>query len=534
MNSRLFLVNSAFIVGFVVTLSWREGSRPLNEPKPRLLIFIVAYFAERTIEKVVRRIPVTLLDTYDVEILIIDDSSQDETFAKGVGVAERADIPFKLTVLYNPANQGYGGNQKIGYHYAIENGFDFVALLHGDGQYAPEMLSTLTEPLRKGEVDAVFGSRMLVPKNALKGGMPLYKYFGNRILTSVQNRLLGTTLSEFHSGYRVYAVSALKDLPFDRNSNVFHFDTEIIIQLVIAGKRIKEIPIPTYYGDEICRVEGLKYASNVIKASLQAWFQRINLFYDRRFDCAPLEAGQRYPSKLNFESTHSRVIELVPNGAKVLDLGSGMGAVGAVLKGKKGCVVTGCDIERGALTAAFDRFFLADLNQGIPRMTGEHFDYILALDVIEHLVAPEDFLDQLRALAARAGAQVILTTANIGFILMRISLVLGRFEYGKRGILDLTHKRLFTFKTMRRAMRAAGFEIQRSEGVVVPIPFVFGDSALSKIMLKINRALVHLRPALFGFQILIIAKARPDLATLLAAAKTSADKKLIEVRSQTA
>ena len=243
---------------------------------------------------------------------------------------------------------------------------------------------------------------MLVPKNALKGGMPLYKYFGNRILTGVQNRLLGTKLSEFHSGYRVYAVSALKALPFDRNSNVFHFDTEIIIQLVIAGKRIKEIPIPTYYGDEICRVEGLKYAFHVIKASLQARFQKINLFYDRRFDCAPPEDGQRYPSKLDFESTHSRVIEIVPEGARVLDLGSGTGAVGAALK-EKGCVVTGCDIERGAFTGTFDKFFLADLNKGIPEMPDERFDYILALDVIEHLAAPEDFLDQLRALAARAG-----------------------------------------------------------------------------------------------------------------------------------
>jgi 2-polyprenyl-3-methyl-5-hydroxy-6-metoxy-1,4-benzoquinol methylase len=351
------------------------------------------------------------------------------------------------------------------------------------------------------------------------------------VLTSVQNRLLGTKFSEFHSGYRVYAVSAIKALPFDRNSNVFHFDTEIIIQLVIAGKRIKEIPIPTYYGHEICRVEGLKYAFNVVKASLQAWFQKTNLFYDRRFDCAPQQADRRYPSKLNFESTHSRVMELVRNEARVLDLGSGMGAVGAALKEKKGCVVTGCDIERGALTETFDRFFLADLNEGIPRMPGEHFDYILALDVIEHLVAPEDFLDELRALAARSGAHVILTTANIGFILMRISLLLGRFEYGKRGILDITHKRLFTFNTLRRAMSAAGFEIQRSEGVVVPVPFVLGDSALSKIVLKINHALVRLRPTLFGFQILIIAKPRPDLATLLAAAKTSAaEEKFIEMQ----
>jgi hypothetical protein len=134
----------------------------------------------------------------------------------------------------------------------------------------------------------------------------------------------------------------------------------------------------------------------------------------------------------------------------------------------------------------------------------------------------------LRALAARADAQVILTTANIGFIAMRISLLLGRFEYGKRGILDITHTRLFTFNTVRRAMRAAGFDIRRSEGVVVPIPFIFGVSTLSRIVLALNHALVRLRPTLFGFQILLVAKPGPTLATLLQAAKISADRKVIE------
>jgi 2-polyprenyl-3-methyl-5-hydroxy-6-metoxy-1,4-benzoquinol methylase len=344
----------------------------------------------------------------------------------------------------------------------------------------------------------------------------------------MQNRLLGTTLSEFHSGYRVYSVSALKGIPFDRNANVFHFDTEIIIQLVIAGKRIKEIPIPTYYGDEICRVDGLKYGFSVIKASLQARLQSIHLFYDRRFDCAPIEEGQRYPSKVEFDSTHSRVVDLVPIGARVLDLGSGMGAVGAALKDTKLCFVTGCDAERGALTWKFDHFFVADLNQGLPNVAGHSFDYILVLDVIEHLSSPEDFLDQLRALAAETGARVILTTANIGFIVMRLSLLLGRFEYGKRGILDLTHTRLFTFNTLRRAMLAAGFDVEHSEGVVVPMPFIFGTSRVSNILLRMNRWLVRLRPTLFGFQILMVAKPRPTLATLLASARHSAAEKILE------
>ena len=493
--------------------------------KPRLLIFIVAYFAERTIDKVIKRIPKSLLDVYDAEILVIDDGSADATFLRSVQSSRDPDLPFKLTVLFNPVNQGYGGNQKIGYHYAIDRGFDFVALVHGDGQYAPEILPDLVEPLRLNQADAVFGSRMMNPRDALKGGMPYYKFIGNRILTTCQNWILKANLTEFHSGYRVYAVDALKKLPFDRNTNDFHFDTEIIVQLLIAGKTIVEKPIPTYYGDEICYVNGMKYAGNVIKASLQAKLQKANLFYDRRFDCEAAKAGEKYPSKLEFDSTHSRVIELIPSGARVLDLGSGIGAVGAALK-QKGCYVVGCDLEPGPFAAQFDKFVVANLDQGMPDFEGQTFDYILLLDVIEHLRSPEDFLDQLRGVAAAGGAEVILTTANIGFVIMRISLLLGRFEYGKRGILDLTHTRLFTFATMKRAMAAAGFDVTATEGVVLPVPFVLGASRLAKVLMRINRSLVRLWPAMFGFQILLRAKARPTLAQLLNDARSAAGDKL--------
>ena len=228
--------------------------------KPKLLIFVVAYNAEKTIETVLSRIPASLVDDYRVEVLIIDDASPDATFEQAARFKDTRDLPFDVHVLFNPVNQGYGGNQKIGYHFAIERGFDFVALLHGDGQYAPECLPDLVAPLRDGAADAVFGSRMLARGDAVKGGMPLYKFVGNKILSCFENYMLGTRLSEFHSGYRVYSVDALKRIPFALNTNDFHFDTEIIVQFVFAGLRIEDRPIPTFYGDEICHVDGLKYA----------------------------------------------------------------------------------------------------------------------------------------------------------------------------------------------------------------------------------------------------------------------------------
>ena len=211
----------------------------------RCLVFVVAYNAETTLLPVLDRIPEEMFSRFEVEVLVIDDSSQDDTFAVGTRRAkEWTNCP--ITVLTNPKNQGYGGNQKLGYEYAIRHEFDAVALLHGDGQYAPEKLPDLVAPLESDEADAVFGSRMMAPGEALKGGMPVYKYVGNRILSTIQNAVLGASLSEFHSGFRAYTTRVLRQIPFAYNSNDFHFDTDIIIQLLHGRYRIKEIPMPTY------------------------------------------------------------------------------------------------------------------------------------------------------------------------------------------------------------------------------------------------------------------------------------------------
>ncbi|HJT89777.1 MAG TPA: bifunctional glycosyltransferase/class I SAM-dependent methyltransferase [Bryobacteraceae bacterium] len=484
-------------------------------PKPRLLVFIVAYNAEKTITDVVRRIPGELADLYDFEVLIIDDASQDSTFLRGLRMKQAADLPFPLHVLFNPVNLGYGGNQKVGFQYAIEKGFDFVALLHGDGQYAPECLPTLVEPLRRGEASAVFGSRMMTRMGALRGGMPLYKFAGNRILTWVQNRLLRSHLSEFHSGYRVYAVRALQAIPFERNSNGFDFDTEIIIQLRIARLPVRELPIPTYYGDEICHVNGLRYAWNVVAATLKARLQELSLFYDRRFDCAPAAAASPYVPKFEYASPHSMALDRIPAGSRVMDLGCAGGYMGAALKSRKQCSVSGVDIAAPA-AGSLDEFQVHDLNAGPPRLSPNRYDFVLMLDVIEHLYRPEAFLEQLRReLAHSPETEVLLSTANIGFLVNRLMLLAGQFNYGKRGILDLTHTRLFTFASLRRALRQAGFEILETRGVPGPFPLALGDNLLSRALLALNRLFIRLAPGLFSYQMFLRVKALPSLESLL-------------------
>ena len=483
----------------------------MTEKKGKLLIFIVAYNAEFHIENVLTRIPKEVLTQYNYEILIIDDSSKDKTFEIAHNY-HSINKNLNLKILFNPVNQGYGGNQKLGYEYAIQHGFEAVVLLHGDGQYAPEILGDMVSPIFEKKADAVFGSRMLIKGNALKGGMPYYKFFGNKILTRFQNTLLKSSLSEFHSGYRAYAVEALKVIPFKRNSNNFHFDTQIIIQLLLANKIINEIPIPTYYGLEICHVDGLKYGWNVIRSTLASRLHNLSVFYKREYDIAtPM---QLYPLKLGYLSSHTLAIKNVHEKSKVLDIGGGQGLVSLELK-KKGCRVTGIDQCSLMYAENYDEYHQKDIESASLDFDFSKFDVILMLDIIEHLSNPEEFLDSLRAKSGLNEPRIIVTSPNIAFWIIRLQLLFGQFNYGKQGILDKTHKRLFTFKTLKKIFNQCGYEILKVKGIPAPYPKAIGKNFISKFLIEVNRWLIGVSKSFFSYQIYIEVKPMPVVEILL-------------------
>ncbi len=485
----------------------------------RLLIFIVAYEAEATLKEVLDRVPTAIVDNHEVEILIVDDSSQDRTYEIGREYAA-AHPEMPLTVLRNEYNQGYGGNQKIGYAYAAKHGFDYVALIHGDGQYAPEELGRLLEPLVAGEADAVFGSRMINPSSALAGGMPLYKFVGNRVLTRIQNTVLRRDLSEYHSGYRVYRVDALERVHYRLNTNDFHFDTQIILQLMNSGARIVELPIPTYYGDEISRVNGLRYAWDVVVHTIASVFHGFGLWQQRRLDPS-VRTASPYRSKLGFVSPHSLAIAAVEEGAHVIDLGAGPGDVATALVAK-GCEVTVVDMEEPEVPVGGIEVIVANLNDSLTFDT-KGKDTILMLDVIEHLADPEDFLDRLRAQFDHAPKTLILSTPNVAFAIQRVALLFGQFNYGRTGILDRTHTRLFTFRTLKHLLRDAGFRVKVVRGVPAPFPLVAGG-AVGKGLLSLNEIAIRVSKTLFSFQIFVIAESTPDVEFLVTDAMNAAER----------
>lgn len=212
----------------------------------KIAIFIPAYNVSSTIPIVIDRIPKELKQKLK-EIFVIDNASSDSTYLTVIGYKHYKNMQ-NLSIIRNRENKGYGGSQKVAYKYAIDRGYDIIVMLHGDAQYAPEYIPKIIEPLEKGQADMVFGSR--IKGSPLKGGMPFWKYMGNRFLTIAENMVLGLSLSEYHSGFRAFNVKSLKKIPFHLCSDDYHFDTDILIQFRIAGFRIKETPIPTHYGKD--------------------------------------------------------------------------------------------------------------------------------------------------------------------------------------------------------------------------------------------------------------------------------------------
>lgn len=444
-----------------------------NAMGKRIGIFVIAYNAEAHIRKTLERIPSAIMDAVTV-VYVIDDCSLDETVDEAIQC--QAQYP-KLVVIRNRVNRRYGGNQKTGYQYAIDQELDLVVMLHADGQYAPEQLPQILQPLVENRADAVLGSRMLEHGRAIKGGMPKYKYAGNRVLTWIQNRVTGMRLSEFHSGYRAYSVSQLALIPFWANSDEWHFDTQILLQIQQTGGVILEVPIPTYYGDEICHVNGMLYAVNCVWTSVFYHFSRRGILYNRKYDIA--DSGAKYTEKLSDPySSHSQLTAWLERrlleGTRVLELGVGDATIVKWLHAH-GCCVDAVEIDEASadLARPYCRQVVVDDLDDIQRLPlAAEYDYVIAADVLEHLRYPEKVLSHLKRLLKRNG-HLLVSLPNIANIYVRLNLLIGRFPQHSKGILDRTHLHCYTLKSARRLLQRTGWVVHEESVTSIPIGIVF-------------------------------------------------------------
>ena len=472
--------------------------------KKRIGIFVIAYNAVNKLDWTLDRIPPEVWDKVD-EVFLFDDCSTDNTYYAAIGYKHAKTVE-KLTIHRNAKNLRYGGNQKAGYDYAIARDLDIVVMLHADGQYAPEALPQLLAPLESDEADMVFGSRMANGGDPLAGGMPKYKFLGNKILTWLENRITGMKLSEFHSGYRLYSCAALKKIPFRQNSNEWHFDTDILIQFHEAGLRICERPIPTYYGDEICYVNGMSYAFNCVKAALTYRLHKAKLMYEPKYDID----GEHYTYKRDDPySSHSQILDWIDRERpdEVLEVGTATGYLSAEMA-KRGCVVTGIenDPEMAKLAQQHcHQMIVGDVEQLDLSELGK-YDAIVLGDVVEHLRNPQQFL-QKTARLLKPGGKVLMSLPNVANIWVRLNLLFGRFNYSRVGVLDETHLRFFTLESSKRIARESGFDVLSTSVTPIPLPLILPATSKGRALSFLhilNWGVTRLRKTLFGYQFILV------------------------------
>jgi glycosyltransferase involved in cell wall biosynthesis len=242
----------------------------LPEPRSlrpgRTIAVMPAYNAARTIERTVADIPPGTVD----EILVVDDCSRDNT----TEVAQR----LGLSVIRHEQNKGYGGNQKTCYRYALDQSADYIVMIHPDYQYDSRVIGVAVEILRLGICDVVLGSRIRTRREALAGGMPVYKYLFNRMLTLIENIALGQNLGDFHSGFRAYRRSVLETIPYEINSDDFVFDSQFLAQSVHFGFKVGDIPVPVRYFDEASSINfrrSVVYGLRTLEVLVRFWAHRL-------------------------------------------------------------------------------------------------------------------------------------------------------------------------------------------------------------------------------------------------------------------
>jgi len=231
----------------------------------KIIVVLPAYNAEKTLSQTYREIPFDIVD----DVILVDDASRDNT------KVEAAKLGIRHIILHE-SNKGYGGNQKSCYNKALELEADIIIMLHPDYQYTPKLIYAMSSIIANDLYPVVFASRIL-GKGALKGGMPMYKYIANRLLTFTQNVLMAQKLSEYHTGYRAFSGHVLRTIPYNNNNDDFIFDNEIIAQIFKAGFEIAEVTCPTKYFEEASSINfsrSVKYGLGVLKVSLQYFFKR--------------------------------------------------------------------------------------------------------------------------------------------------------------------------------------------------------------------------------------------------------------------
>ncbi len=467
---------------------------------PRILILVAATEDYELLKETLRRIPVEVAEM--VEEITIFDVLPEEEVARRMRHPLAPHVRDKLRFYRNPTRYGYGDNLKNCFDYAVLKGFDHVAVLRGDGAYDPSYLAIFLAALLEANSGAILGRRVSVRGARSSTLSSTSKRFANRLLSRVEDLLLGMGIEDYHCGFRLLSTEILRRIPYHLNSGDYLFDLEMLIQIRCLGIPISTVSVPDFH-DEGMRVGTM--CSYAIRAVGTALGYRLHQLHLIRRGTYFVDLGERYVLKRNRYSSHMKILKAIEPGSHVLDLGCGQSLLAEEYH-RRGITVVGVDkIPPDKVSPFVKDYVRHDMESPLDLKYGRVFDYVVLSDVIEHISDRESVMRSLRRYL-KADGRLIASTGNVAIWFYRVSLLIGRFEYGPRGILDRTHVHLFTFDSFKRFLKQQGYRVLRREYTPIPFELVFESTGRSRTVERITRWYYYLArawPTMFAYQFIM-------------------------------
>ena len=458
----------------------REDVRPgsPSETPPRVGLFLFAAAGAGKPGDSVSLIPASVRERA-TEIVWVDEASPSTASGAAATSAEEDGV----RVLRTAGPRGYGGARKAAFDYAIQRGLDLVITIRADGVHPFEMLEPLLNAAVAAPDRVTIASRFLgeIPE---RGGRELLRLSGLRLLNRVVNALLRLDLKDYLSGLRAYPAAALAAVPFHLDADGRDFDMELLIQLRALGAEFEEIRAPRAWQEFDDDRQGLVGVLRSGRNALQYRLHQLHVTRDGRY---LVDHGVHYVLKLSPLGSHFQIVDAIAAKAQVLDLGCSQGLLAKPLS-EKDIELTGVDQgPAGAVSRYVKDYYQRDLDAPLDLPLGRDFDYVVIADVLEHLQRRHEILLTARRFL-REGGRLIVSTPNVALWFYRLSLLVGRFEYGARGVLDRTHVHLYTRATFRREIERAGFRILRERVTALPFEIVFESTGRNAWIHRIEGA----------------------------------------------
>jgi 2-polyprenyl-3-methyl-5-hydroxy-6-metoxy-1,4-benzoquinol methylase len=409
-----------------------------------------------------------------------------------------------VRILRTPGPRSYGGARKAAFDYAIQRGLDLVIAMRADGVHPVEALELLIDAAAAAPDRVTIAARYLsgIPE---RDGPTLLRRAGHHLSNRMVNSLLRLDLRDYLSGLRAYPTAALASVPFHLDSDGRDLDMEILIQLRALGVEFEEIPAPSAWQEFASDLPGMVGILRSSRSALQYRLHQLHVTRDGRY---LVDHGVHYALKSSLRGSHFQIVDTIDPGADVLDLGCSQGLLAKPLS-EKGVELTGVDQgPAGPVSPYVKAYYQHDLDRELDLPLGRDFDYVVIADVIEHLQSRHEVLVAARRFL-REGGRLVVSTPNIALWFYRLSLLVGRFEYGARGVLDRTHVHLYTRATFRREVERAGFRILRERVTSLPFEVVFESTGRNAWIRRIEtfyHALARLWPEMFAYQFILEAE----------------------------